>query len=175
MKLKTVGPTLTVVAPHWALMRFIICLKWFCRMEPATIRSVTEHTREVFSRPYTGSGCRAAWEFTQAIFNNHLIQPQKTGNCERGVRKQKNTRQRQALFLRGSTSHFTLISKNLRGENNSRSCLLSLYIILLVPSPVWHRSQIPADHWMSQRPEWWRPVRPFSIVLMFVSDKCWKK
>lgn len=74
-----------------------------------------------------------AWEFIQVIFNNHLIQPEKTGNCDcAGVNR--HTRQWQPLFLRGSTSRFTLISKNLRGEKNSWSCLISRYIILLVPS-----------------------------------------
>lgn len=133
MKLKTVGPPLMVMVPQWAIIRSIVYLTFFCRLESATIRSVTEHICEVFSRPDTGSGCMFVWEFIQAIFNNHLIQPKKTGNCDlAGV--SRHTHQWQALFLRSSTSRFTLISKNLRGEKNSWSCLISLYIILLVPS-----------------------------------------
>lgn len=123
MKAKTVGPPVMVMVPHWALIKSIVCLTFFCRLEPATIKSVTEQLRE--SKPDTGSGCMFAWEFIQAIFNNHPIQPEKTGNCDRaGVNR----------HTRGITSRFTLISKNLRGEKSSWSCLISLYIILLVPS-----------------------------------------
>lgn len=107
-------------------MRFV-SLTWFWRMEPAT-RTVTSQTREVFSRPDAGSGPRLTWEFTHTIFNNHLIQPQKKGDCQAGG-VNRLTRQPEALFLCCSTSHFALISMNLGAERNFHSCQRLLYHI----------------------------------------------
>lgn len=132
----------------------------------------------MFSRPDTGSCQRFAWEFTQIIFNNHLIQPQKKGNCKRGG-VNRRTRQRQALFLCGSTSHFTLISINMRGENNLHNCQLSLYNILLIPSQCGANSSYQLT-WMTPHQEWWRPVQPkseqcFSLSLINVWKNKFKK